>query len=257
MTSAPKPVLRDAAYIDGRSVYVAGRRAVAEAHAVVAREVGARLRRRHEVVRGDGVRGVRQVDVVQRRAASHHRRRARARPPSRTSSSTPSASRARGTPMRRPSQRDASAPGTSNGGASTVVASRGSGPASTAQDVPGLAHGARHRADLVERRSVRDEPVARDAAVRRLDADDAAERRRLTNRAAGVGAERHRHRAGRDQRRRAAARAARRAGLRPRGCAPAPNAEFSLDDPIANSSQLVLATMTAPAASRRSTTVAS
>ena len=35
-----------------------------------------------------------------------------------------------------------------------------------------------------------------------------------------------------------------------------PNAEFSVDDPIANSSQLVLPTMTAPAAMSRSTTVA-
>ena len=36
-----------------------------------------------------------------------------------------------------------------------------------------------------------------------------------------------------------------------------PNAEFSVDDPIANSSQFVLPTRIAPAASRRSTTVAS
>src|SRR5260221_5281201 len=36
-----------------------------------------------------------------------------------------------------------------------------------------------------------------------------------------------------------------------------PNADVSFDDPIANSSQLVLPTMTAPAASSRATTVAS
>src|SRR3989454_4263915 len=36
-----------------------------------------------------------------------------------------------------------------------------------------------------------------------------------------------------------------------------PNAEFSVDDPIANSSQFVLPTRTAPARSRRVTTVAS
>ncbi|GIU89929.1 MAG: hypothetical protein KatS3mg010_1028 [Acidimicrobiia bacterium] len=36
-----------------------------------------------------------------------------------------------------------------------------------------------------------------------------------------------------------------------------PNAEFSVDDPIANSSRLVLPTTTAPAARNRSTTVAS
>ncbi len=44
--------------------------------------------------------------------------------------------------------------------------------------------------DLIERRGERDHAVARDAAVGRLDADDAAERRRLADRAAGVGAER-------------------------------------------------------------------
>src|SRR2546428_7281792 len=36
-----------------------------------------------------------------------------------------------------------------------------------------------------------------------------------------------------------------------------PNAEFSVDDPIANSSQFVLPTMTAPAASSLATAVAS
>src|SRR5215831_12984463 len=36
-----------------------------------------------------------------------------------------------------------------------------------------------------------------------------------------------------------------------------PNAEFSVDDPIANSSQMVLPTMTAPACSSFRTTVAS
>ena len=41
------------------------------------------------------------------------------------------------------------------------------------------------------------------------------------------------------------------------GLAVGPKAEFSVDDPIANSSQLVLPTITAPAAARRSTTVAS
>ncbi len=35
-----------------------------------------------------------------------------------------------------------------------------------------------------------------------------------------------------------------------------PKAEFSVDDPIANSSQLVLPTITAPAATSRSTAVA-
>src|SRR5215471_4394620 len=48
-------------------------------------------------------------------------------------------------------------------------------------------------------------------------------------------------------------------GMRSRaqGFRAGPNAEFSVDEPIANSSQLVLPTMTAPAASSRATAVAS
>jgi hypothetical protein len=47
-------------------------------------------------------------------------------------------------------------------------------------------------------------------------------------------------------------------GTRPvsQGLRTGPNAEFSFDEPIANSSQLVLPTTTPPAASRRSTAVA-
>ena len=46
--------------------------------------------------------------------------------------------------------------------------------------------------------------------------------------------------AGGDRRRRAAARAARHARRDPTGCGSTPNAEFSVDEPIANSSMLVL-----------------
>ena len=53
-----------------------------------------------------------------------------------------------------------------------------------------VGHVARHRPDLVERRGVGDHAVAGDPAVGRLEADDAAVRRRLADRAAGVGAER-------------------------------------------------------------------
>src|SRR5438093_12360190 len=44
---------------------------------------------------------------------------------------------------------------------------------------------------------------------------------------------------------------------RAQGLRVGPNAEFSFDEPIANSSQLVLPTITAPARSRRATAVAS
>ena len=49
------------------------------------------------------------------------------------------------------------------------------------------------RTDLIERRGERQQAVARDAAVGRLEADDAAEPGGLPNRSAGVRAERERH----------------------------------------------------------------
>ena len=72
----------------------------------------------------------------------------------------------------------------------------------------GVRDGRRERTDLIEAAGERDEPVARHAAVGRLHADDAAQRRRLADRAAGVAAERQRGEAGGDRRRAAAARAA-------------------------------------------------
>ena len=58
------------------------------------------------------------------------------------------------------------------------------------------------RADLVEAAGERDEAVAADVAVRRLDPDDAAQRGGLADRAAGVAAERRRRRTRRPRRRR-------------------------------------------------------
>ena len=60
--------------------------------------------------------------------------------------------------------------------------------------------GARQRTNLIERRGKRQQPVARHASVGRLQADDAGERRRLTNRAAGVRAQRGRRQAARRRR---------------------------------------------------------
>ena len=106
---------------------------------------------------------------------------------------------------------------------------------------------ARERADLVERRGERDDAVAADAAVGRLEADHAAERGRLPDRPAGVGAERERRHARGHRRRGAARRAAGHARRGPRDCASVLNALFSVDEPIANSSMLVLPTTMAPA----------
>ena len=66
-----------------------------------------------------------------------------------------------------------------------------------------------HRADLVEARRERDQATAADAAVGRLESGDAAEAGRLTDRAAGVGADRHGGHIGRHAGCRTAARATR------------------------------------------------
>ena len=82
-----------------------------------------------------------------------------------------------------------------------------------------VAHVLRDRPDLVERRRERDDAEPRDRAVGRAQADVAAERRGLLDRAAGVGAERPRREPARDRGRRAAARAAGDALGVPRDCA--------------------------------------
>ena len=83
--------------------------------------------------------------------------------------------------------------------------------------------------------------------------DDAAQRRRLADRAAGVRADR---RAARGSAATAAAepplRAARARGRGPTGSRSGPNAECSVDEPIANSSMFVLPRITAPASRSRS-----
>ena len=81
-----------------------------------------------------------------------------------------------------------------------------------------VAHGLADRADLVEAGGEGDDPEARDGAVRRPQADVAAERGRLLDRAAGVGAEAPRGQAARHGRRRAASRAARHTRRGPTGC---------------------------------------
>ena len=77
-----------------------------------------------------------------------------------------------------------------------------------AQQQRGVRHVAREGPALVERRRERDHPVARHAAVGRLQPDQSAERRGLADRAAGVGADRPRHQAGGDGRGAAARRPA-------------------------------------------------
>ena len=119
-----------------------------------------------------------------------------------------------------------------------------------------VGHGASQGPDLVERAGEGHHAVARDPAVGGLQADHAAERGGLADRAAGVGAEAPK-----------TCRAATAAALPPddppgvrvrsQGFRHGPKALFSLDEPMANSSMLSLPTRTAPAPRSRSTTVAS
>ena len=135
-------------------------------------------------------------------------------------------------------------------GRSSDVESRGSWPAiafsSSAQSSAVRANGP----GLVEARRERDEAVARAHAVGRLQAADAGQRRRLADRAAGVGAGAARHEPRGDRRRRCR-RSCRRARSRcSTGFLTGPKYEVSFDEPIANSSMLVLPTSTVPARAR-------
>ena len=103
---------------------------------------------------------------------------------------------------------------------------------------------------LIQRRGEGDDAPARAAAIGRLHADDAAESRRLADRAAGIGASAP-----------GAIRAATAAAEPPEeppgtsgrlspcrfhGLSTGPKALVMLDEPIANSSRLALPSITAP-----------
>ena len=169
------------------------------------------------------------------------RRRPCDRAPPRTPGSRSAGKYSRGRPTRRPLRsREVRHGASGSAGRGADVASTRIAPADDAEH-PAASDTVRpkHR-DAVERRAERDQPVAAHPAVGRLDADDAAEARRLPHRAAGLGAEGRRDHAGRDERRRAAGGAARHA-VGSSGFCTRPKAEFSVDEPIANSSQVRLA----------------
>ena len=71
-------------------------------------------------------------------------------------------------------------------GSATLVESSGSRPAIDSQTERGVVDRSTEDADVVERRRERDETVAAHATVRRLHANDAAERRGLSNRTTGL-----------------------------------------------------------------------
>ena len=99
--------------------------------------------------------------------------------------------------------------------------------------------------------AIGDDAVTADAAVGRLDSDHAAKGCRLANRSSGVGAERGQAFVGRDGRSGSAGRSAGDALEVVADWWSAPKAEFSVEEPIANSSMLALPTKTAPSARRR------
>ncbi len=212
-TSGPKPA------VAGRRVHRRGVGAVdpqAVAHAVVAREVARRLGRGDEVVGGEpvGDGGIETTSIVAPASLS-----ASAAASRRASTSGAMPSRSSATmPMRRPSTpsfRRRRGRGRARG---IDVESIGSWPAMTSSEQRRIGDRRGERTDLVEARRERDEPVARHEAVRGLDADDTAERGRLADRAAGIGAESQRGELGGDRRRAAARRAARPRGWGRAGC---------------------------------------
>ena len=88
---------------------------------------------------------------------------------------------------------------------------------------------------------------ARDAPIARFHPDDATERRGLADRAAGIAAERAEGFIGRDRRRRSATRAPATRD-KSQGLRVVLTLEFSVEEPIANSSRFVLPNGIAPAA---------
>ena len=102
------------------------------------------------------------------------------------SADMPSSRYSLGMPMVRPLHRAADrrlVVGNGRVGAGRVLGVR---PRHRAQHDRRVAHGARDRARLIERRGERDHAIARAAPIGRLDADRAGERGGLADRAAGV-----------------------------------------------------------------------
>ena len=128
--------------------------------------------------------------------------------------------------------------------------------AAVAQSATERPNGAR----VVQRGGERHHAVAAAPAIGRLDPGDPAQRRRLPDRAAGIGPRRAHRQPGRDRRRRPAGRAARHQQHGPggdQGLVTGPHALLMLDEPMANSSMLVLPRNTAPSRSRLAVTVLS
>ena len=136
-------------------------------------------------------------------------------------------------------------------------------PRHRAQQDRRVPHGPRERPRVIQRRRERHHAPARAPPIGRLHPHQPAKRRRLPDRAAGIGPRRPHRQPRRHRRRRPARRSARHQhrGRHPAaastGSPPARNAEVMFDDPMANSSMLVLPRNTAPSRSRLAVTVLS
>ena len=214
LTSSPKPATRVAAFMAAVS---GGVDPQPVAHAVVAGQVARRLGRRDQVVGGEPVADGRDRHLVDLGPGAARATSTAASSRASTSGSMPAGSSVM-RPMRRPStpslQRRPDGRGRlrDRRGVERVV------PGDDLEEQRGVGDGGGERADLVEARGEGDQPVAADRAVGRLDADDAAQRRRLADRAAGVGAERQRREAGGHGGGAPARRAARAPGSGRAGC---------------------------------------
>ena len=83
----------------------------------------------------------------------------------------------------------------------------------------GIGDGVAERADLIERLREGDQAITRDAAISWLQPDNAAQRRRLADGAAGIGAQRGTAHSRRQRRGRSTGAIRRERGEYPMGCA--------------------------------------
>ena len=215
-TSGPNPAAR-VARDHGLDVVAVDAQAVADA--VVARQVGRRLGRGQQVVGRQAVARARGSSTRSTVAPAGRQRLGRLGAPGRPRpASTPSTSSG-GQPHPQPlhavveaRERRAARAGRGEVESQRVVAG------DHVEERGGVGHGGREGADLVERAGEGDEAVARHGPVGGLHAHHAAQRGRLADRPAGVGAEGQRAQPGGHRRRRAARRAARGRGRGRRGC---------------------------------------
>ena len=223
------------------------------ADAVIAGEVGRRLGGSDHVVGGDAVLGVRQRRLGDLAAKSLDRRQRRLedRPHAGLDPVAPKLARHR---EAQPAQvlatgRPHPALDPDRGRVARIAALQHGEQQSRIGHVPS------QRPALIQRGGEGDHPVAGDRPVRGLQPDDPAESRGLADRTPGIGADR----AGRQPPATAAAEPPEDPpGTRSRsqGLRTGPNAEFSFEDPIANSSMLVLPSTEAPASVSRRTAAA-